>query len=87
MSDKSVPLVRWQQGGKSYLLVGDMELAELTRTAMAMQQKISGPRGTSEQSVPAPTGAPSSAPANGTPAPQDAGTSRSSRPAAAGNNF
>ena len=87
MSDKSVPLVRWQQGGKSYLLVGDMELAELTRTAMAMQQKISGPPGTSEQSVPAPTGAPSSAPANGTPAPQDAGTSRSSRPAAAGNNF
>lgn len=40
MSGKKVPLVCWQQGGKSYLLVGDQKLPDLTGTAMAMQQKI-----------------------------------------------
>lgn len=88
MSDKSVPLVRWQQGSKSYLLVGDIELAELTRTAMAMQQKIGSPQTPPEKTVPGPTGSPASPAANGTPAPRDAGTSRSTRPPApAGNNF
>jgi len=82
-----VPLVRWQQGGKSYLLVGDMELAELTRTAMAMQQKMGNPRVAPEKAVPGATGSPSSTTANGAPAPQDAGTARSTRPAPAGNNF
>jgi hypothetical protein len=87
MSDKSVPLVRWQQGSKSYLLVGDLELSELTRTAMAMQRKISSPRAAPEQTVPGPAGPPSSGTASGAPTPRDAGTTPATRaPAPTGNN-